>query len=83
MTVTKKNNAAFYVKMYDLDTTEQTFEELFGSNEEHAEDHNYIKMKDIEQNSTGQLFALPYFNDGLFLLRIFGKQTRSIEEIQE
>lgn len=34
--------------MYDLETMEQTFEELIGSEEVDAEEKHYIKMKDIE-----------------------------------
>ena len=48
VTVTRKNNAAYYIKMYDLETLEQTFEELFGSEEKEATANHYIKMKNVE-----------------------------------
>ena len=60
--------------MYSLQTNEQTFEEQVVG--------KYIKMKEIEQNSTGKKYALCYLNDGLFRIRTFGKETRTEKEIR-
>ena len=66
ITVTKKNEREYWVRMYDLESYEQVFEEQFGGQED-----DYIKMKEIEQNSAGNKFALAYNNDGNFRLRVF------------
>ena len=55
-----------------------TFEEKVGGNE-----LDFIKAKDVEQNSTGDYFALTYLNDGVFKLRTFGTVTRSLNEIEK
>ena len=43
ITVTKKNEREYYVKQYDLETYEMTFEEKIGGGED-----NFIKLKEIE-----------------------------------
>jgi hypothetical protein len=43
ITVTKRNEKEYYIKMYDLETYEQTFEEKIGGLPE-----NYIKLKEVE-----------------------------------
>jgi len=43
ITVTKKSEKEYYVKMYDLETYEMTFEEKIGGN-----DTDYIKVKEVE-----------------------------------
>ena len=45
ITVTKRNEKEYYIKMYDLESYEQTFEEKIGGNPD-----NYIKLKEVEQN---------------------------------
>jgi len=52
------------------------FEEKVG-----GEPSDYIKLKEIEQNSTGKKYALVYFNDGMFKLRTFERIERTDEEI--
>lgn len=59
ITVTKKSEKEYYVKMYSLSTFELVFEEKIGGNE-----NDYIKLKEVEQNSKGDKFAIVYFNDG-------------------
>jgi hypothetical protein len=78
LTVTKCSDHEYYVKQHSLESYELTFEEKVG-----GEETDFIKAKDVEQNSTGDLFALAYFNDGQFNLRTFGTVTRSLSEIQE
>jgi hypothetical protein len=34
----------------------------------------YIKMKDIQQNSDSSKFAVCFYDDGKFRLRVFGKE---------
>lgn len=43
--VTKKDDGEYYIRMFQLETYEQTFSEKVG-----GEPDSYIKMKDIEQN---------------------------------
>jgi len=43
VTVTKKNDREYFVKQYDLETYDMTFEEKIGGN-----DDCYIKMKEVE-----------------------------------
>lgn len=66
ITVTKRDERAYWVRMYDLESYEKVFEEMIG-----GEPNDYIKMKEIEQNSAGNKFALAYNNDGLFRVRVF------------
>lgn len=76
ITVTKRNDREYYVKQYDLESYELTFEEKIGGGP-----HDYIKLKEVEQNATGTKFAIVYNNDGEFKMRTFGKTTRSEKEI--
>ena len=64
--------------MYSIQTFEQTFEEKIGGNKE-----QYIRVKEVEQNHNGQQFACVYFDNGLFRLRIFGKEQRDEQQIEE
>ena len=43
ITVTKRNEKEYYIKMYDLETYEMTFEERIG-----GKDSDYIKVKEVE-----------------------------------
>lgn len=78
ITVTKKDDKESYIKMYDLNTYELTFEEMIG-----GEKDQYIKVKEIEQNPQGTHYAVVYIDDGRFFLRTFGKTTRTQQEIME
>lgn len=77
VTVTKRSDKEYYIKQYDLETYEMTFEEMIG-----GKDEDYIKLKEVEQNSTGKKYAIVYNNDGLFKMRTFEKVTRTKEEIE-
>ena len=55
--------------MYDLESFKMTFEEKIGGGP-----NDYIKIKEVEQNSAGTKYALTYFNDGKFKLRNFDKE---------
>lgn len=78
ITVTKEDDRTSYIKMYDLDTNELTFEEKIG-----GQPDQYIKVKEVEQNAAGKEYACVYFDDGIFKMRTFGKTTRSEEEIKK
>ena len=43
ITVSKKNEREYYVKQYDLETYDMTFEEKIGGSED-----SFIKLKEIE-----------------------------------
>ena len=77
VTVTRKSDREYWIKMYCLETAEQTFEEKVGGQET-----DYIKLKDVEQSLSGQRFAVVYNNDGVFYLRTFGRITREDVDIQ-
>lgn len=49
ITTTKKDDREFWVKMYDLETYEVTFEEQIGGLET-----DFIRLKEVEQNATGE-----------------------------
>ena len=55
-----------------------TFEEKVG-----GDPSQYIKLKDIEQNSRGDKFAMAYFDDGKFRIRTFGRESRTADEIEK
>jgi len=77
ITVTKKNDMEYYVKMYDLKSYEMTFEEKIGT----PDDSCYIKLKEVEQRDCGRFFAIAYYNNGFFKLRTFAATNRSADEI--
>ena len=68
ITVTKANEQEYYVKMYDLETYELTFEECVKG--------RYVKLKDVEQAADGKKFAIVYNDDGKFYLRTFYKAPK-------
>lgn len=43
LTVTKEDDRNYYIKMYDLESYQLTFEEKIGGSEE-----SYIKLKEVE-----------------------------------
>ena len=78
ITVTRRNDSEYYVKQYDLETYEMTFEEMIGGNE-----LQYIKLKEVEQSPDGKKYAIAYNDDGKFYVRTFGKTTRTADEIKK
>jgi hypothetical protein len=48
----------------------------FGGN-----DSNYVKLKEVQQNSNGSQFAAVYSDDGKFFLRVFGKDHISPAQV--
>ena len=60
LTVTKKDDRFYYIKMYDLEQYDLTFEECIGTGEKGS----YIKFKEVEQNSNGSEFVALYNDDG-------------------
>lgn len=73
LTVTKANEKQYYIKMYEMETQNLCFEEEISG--------NYIKMKDVETNLKSTMFAIVFFDDGVFKLRTFGRDTRTPEQI--
>ena len=76
ITITKKDDREHIIHQFDLNTYEQTFEEVIGG----IEDVSYIKMSEIEQNSDGTRFAVAFLDNGHFKLRTFGSENRTEEE---
>lgn len=66
--VSKKSNYEYHISMFDLKTYERIFDEKIGGNPE-----SYIKVKDVEQNSAGNYYAVAYYDDGKFRIRTFGR----------
>ena len=73
ITVTKKNDREYVLQQFDLEDPEyrETFHEVYGGHEQ-----SYIKMKDVEQNSSGSLYCAPYVDDGIFKMRVFDQVKR-------
>jgi hypothetical protein len=69
--VTKKTDREYYIKMYTLDTNVMVFEEMIGGKPD-----SYIKLKEVEQNSAGDFYAIAYYDDGKFRLRTFSEEQR-------
>ena len=69
--VTKRDDREFWVRMFDLESYEKTFEEKIGGKE-----NSYIRAKEVEQNSTGVKYAIVFIDDGEFRLRVFSKVPR-------
>ena len=59
--------------MYDLESEDysKTFDERIGGHES-----NFIRAKDVEQNLSGNKYAIPYIDNGEFRLRVFTKNPR-------
>lgn len=76
--VTKEDDTAYHIRQFCLITQELVCTERFGGTED-----SYIKMKDVEQNGAGTIYAIAYFDDGNFKLRVFDKQKRTEEEAVE
>jgi len=70
--VSKKDDREFWVRMYDLETYEKTFEEMIG-----GKPVSYIRTKEVEQNSRGDKYAIVFIDDGKFYLRVFSKVSRN------
>ena len=77
ITVTKKDDAFYYIKQYSLEEYNMTFEECIGGKD------SYIKLKEIEQNSAGKEFGIIYNDDGVWFMRTFGKESRTQRQIDE
>lgn len=71
-----KDERTYWVKQYNLESYAITFEEMIGGLED-----SYIKLKEVEQNPSGNKFAITYIDDGIFKMRTFGEKNRTKEEI--
>jgi len=78
ITVMKNNDREYWIKQYSLESFVVTMEEMFGGKPD-----SYIKLREVEQNIAGNIFAVTYLDDGIFKLRTFGKTTREDKEIEE
>ena len=58
--------------MYTLDTNDLVFEEIVGGKPD-----SYIKLKEVDQNATGDFYAIAYYDNGRFRLRTFDENQRS------
>jgi len=63
ITVTKRSDEEYFVKQYSLETYELMWEESFSG--------QYVKLKEVEQNTDGKKFAVAYNDDGHFYVRTF------------
>ena len=70
-----KSDREYWVKQHSLETYIDTFEEKVGGLPD-----SYIKLKEVEQNSAGNKFAIAYLDDGKFRIRIFGENNRETQE---
>jgi len=72
ITVTKEDDCNYMIKQYSLENYISSFEEKFNG--------TYLKMKEIEQNGEGNVFAVPYLDDGIFKMRVF---SCDVEQTQD
>ena len=75
VTVSKESDQVSYINMFSLNTQQLLFTERISG--------TYIKVKEVEQNSFGNGFAVVYSDNGKFRLRTFSTYERSDEEIQD
>jgi hypothetical protein len=68
ISVQVKSDHEAYIVQHSIQTQELTFKMKFGGSET-----NYIKLKEVQQNSLGSMFAAVYSDDGKFFLRVFTK----------
>lgn len=76
--VLKESEYLYLIQMYDLETQEKTFEEQIG-----GDPNQYIKVKEVTQNSKGDFYAICYLDDGNFKIRTFGKEDRNQDAVLE
>ena len=78
ITVTKNSDKRFLVRQFDLNNNnENCFNETIGGDE-----NCFIRAKEVEQNIAGDKYAIVYYNDGRFLLRVFDKNERPAEQCE-
>ena len=63
ITITKKSDQESLIKFYNLESKKLIWEEVISG--------DYIKVKEVEQNSDGSKFACVYFDNGKFYMRSF------------
>ena len=78
ITVCKKSDRESHIDAYSLETYQVTFHEVVG-----GLDDSYIKIKEVQQNSTGTNFVIAYLDDGVFKLRVLGDTQLSNSERSE
>ena len=69
--VVKKSEQEYWIKQFDLETYEMTFQEKFG-----GDPKSYIKMKNMAQTKCGKFYCVGYLDNGNFRLRTFEKEQR-------
>ena len=67
ITVTKRSDEEYFVKQYSLEKYELLWEESFSG--------QYIKLKEVEQNTDGKKFVVAYNDDGNFYIRTFSQEA--------
>ena len=69
-------NHMIYVNTYDLNHDELVNEEI----EFTITGPKVIKAHSIIQTQNGEVFALPYFNSGMYMLRVFDRQNICLDD---
>lgn len=77
ITITKKDENESTIMMHNLESYEQTFEMRVGGNP-----NQYIKVKEVEQNSRGDKYAIGFLDDGKFFVRTFDKNQKTDAEFE-
>ena len=72
ITVTQKDDREYYVHLFSLETYALIFDMKIGGKPD-----SFIKLKEVEQNSTGKEYAIAYLDDGKFYLRTFRQMKRT------
>ena len=75
ITITKKDEHESSIMMHSLESYEKTFHMQIGGNPT-----SYIKVKEVEQNSRGDKYAIAFIDDGKFFIRTFDRNQKTDEE---
>ena len=76
ITVTKSSERESLIKFFSLENKNVVYEQRIAG--------DFIKVKEVEQNPNGRLFAVAFFDDGLFRVRIFdvSLKNKEVDEVK-
>ena len=74
--VTKASERESLIKFFSLENKNVVYEQRIAG--------DFIKVKEVEQNTNGRLFAVAFFDDGLFRVRIFdvSLKNKEVDEVK-
>jgi hypothetical protein len=78
ISVQKKEDNESYIVQYSIQTRQKLFEEKIGGGE-----NDQVKVKEVRQNAEGTKYAVCYYINGEFRMRVFSKEQRSQDFIEK